>query len=219
MNFRPISLLPLMVFLLNACRQEPEFSPLSPADSAMIVARNLEFRSAREEFFRSDPESPFRQDSTAIFTGIRWYPVDPMFRGRSVLHRYENPQSVDVVGTGGETRRQLRYGYFEFTVPDSAGKPVMIRLHAYKEAGASDPRFTNFLSVWFTDETTGVETYGVGRYVDIERERNDDNHEYIIDLNMAYNPFCAYSDLYSCAIPTKDDHIPVHIRAGEQMYH
>jgi uncharacterized protein (DUF1684 family) len=122
--------------------------------------------------------------------------------------------AVDIAGTGGEVRKQTRYGYFEFPVPDSAGNPVMIRLNVYKSTHAD-----RFLSVWFTDLTTGIETYGVGRYVDVQPEHVDEDHVYVIDLNMAYNPFCAYSDLYSCAIPSKDDFVPVSLRAGERSFH
>jgi len=42
---------------------------------------------------------------------------------------------------------------------------------------------------------------------------------YIIDFNKAYNPYCAYSSLYSCAIPRREDRIPTPVRAGELKYH
>ena len=212
--------LQLPVILMIACRQEPEFAPLSRADSSAIVRENLDYRSTRDEFFRNDPESPFNQDPAVTFRETRWYPVNPRFRGHSTLHRYDKPDTVDVAGTGGEVRKQIRYGYFEFPVPDSAGNPALVRLHVYKQPGShSDPRLASFLSIWFTDETTGAETYGVGRYVDIESEHPDAGHMYTIDLNKAYNPFCAYSDLYSCAIPTEEDHIQVRILAGEMTFH
>ena len=223
MTIRRLNLLTFLTLsglLIFACRQDQGFVPLSRADSAAIVSENLDYRAARDEFFRSDPESPFNQDTSVSFREARWYPVNPRFRGHSTLHRYDMPDTVDVAGTGGEVRKQIRYGYFEFPVPDSAGKPAAVRLHVYKQAGShADPRVMRFLSIWFTDETTGVETYGVGRYVDIESEHPDADHVYTIDLNKAYNPFCAYSDLYSCAIPTEEDHIPVRILAGEMTFH
>ncbi len=75
------------------------------------------------------------------------------------------------------------------------------------------------LSVWFTDATTGHETCGVGRYVDVGLEFPDPAHRYVIDLNKAYNPYCAYSSKYSCAIPRQEDHLSVAVRAGEKIYH
>jgi uncharacterized protein (DUF1684 family) len=139
-----------------------------------------------------------------------------------VLHRYESPDTVDVMGTRGETRRQLRYGYFRFSLPDSQGAPVSVTLNVYKFTPYDRRRYELFrdhLSVWFTDPTTGTETYHVGRYVDVGGEIPDSGHEYTIDFNKAYNPYCAYSSLYSCAIPRDDDRIPTPVRAGELMYH
>ncbi|MGE5401501.1 MAG: DUF1684 domain-containing protein, partial [Ignavibacteriales bacterium] len=66
--------------------------------------------------------------------------------------------------------------------------------------------------------TTNDETYGVGRYLDFEKNENPD-YVYTIDFNLAYNPYCAYSPNYSCAIPTKDDYVDLAIRAGEKKFH
>jgi hypothetical protein len=126
------------------------------------------------------------------------------------------------MGTGGEIRRHLRYGYFEFPIPNLHGEALIIRLNAYRLVLPRASLFTghqNALSIWFTDETTGKETYPVGRYIDIEEEKTDPNHRYVVDLNKAYNPFCAYSDVYSCAIPREEDHLPIPVRAGEMPYH
>jgi uncharacterized protein (DUF1684 family) len=73
--------------------------------------------------------------------------------------------------------------------------------------------------VWFTDETTGQDTYGVGRYVDVGNEDADPDHPYVIDFNKAYNPYCAYSNLFSCAVPRKEDHLDIALRVGEMKYH
>ncbi len=71
---------------------------------------------------------------------------------------------------------------------------------------------------WFTDKTTGNETYPVGRYLDFELN-NDPEFIYKLDFNRAYNPYCAYSDLYTCAIPTKEDYLDFEIKAGEKTFH
>lgn len=196
--------------------------PLSASDSLAIVQDNLVHRTNVDQFHRTDPDSPFRRDSTATYTGIKWFPINPYYCGKSVLYRYENPETVSVFGTKGEERRNLRYGYFEFDIPDENGEMRTIRLNVYKFTPQDARRYAlyrNVLSVWFTDETTGKETYHVGRYVEVGEENPDPDFVYTIDLNKAYNPYCAYSDLYSCAIPRKEDHIPIAIRAGEKKYH
>jgi uncharacterized protein len=195
---------------------------LSQADSLAIVEENRSHRASVDSFFVYDPGSPFKRDSSITYTGIKWYPIDPRYTVRSVIHRYATPDTVDVMGTKGERRRQLKYGYLAFSLPDTNGAPVPVRLNVYKFTPYDGKRyalFRNHLSVWFTDPTTGVETYHVGRYVDAGVEQPDPDHVYVIDFNKAYSPYCSYSNLYSCAIPREEDRVPVPVRAGELSYH
>jgi uncharacterized protein (DUF1684 family) len=211
-----------LVILAGGCARKVELPPLSASDSITIVQDNLDHRAMMDEFFRTDPGSPFKRDTSVGYHGINWFPIDPRFRGSSILHRYAQPETVIVMGTKGEERKQLRYGYFEFAVPDSHGQPFLLKINAYKFTPYDARRYALYkenLSVWFTDSTTGKETYGVGRYVEIGNEDPDPNHLYFIDLNKAYNPYCAYSPMYSCAIPRKEDHIALALRVGEMKYH
>jgi len=66
-------------------------------------------------------------------------------------------------------------------------------------------------------EPSGKESYGAARYLDIEETAEDDN--YVIDINYAYNPYCAYSDDYVCPLPPKENWLEVKILAGEMNYH
>ncbi len=54
------------------------------------------------------------------------------------------------------------------------------------------------LFVPFTDQTSGEETYGGGRYIVLDIP---EGNELVVDFNMAYNPFCVYSPDHSCPIP------------------
>jgi uncharacterized protein (DUF1684 family) len=204
-----------------SCQRTPTLPPLTAADSARVVADNVSHRAEVDAFFRTDPASPFLRDSSVSYHGINWYPINPRFRGESVLHRYERPETVVVLGTKGEERRQLRYGYLELVVPGDPDDAV-IRLQVYKFTPYDAQRFLLYphhLSVWFTDRTTGVETYPVGRYLEVGDEQADPDARYIIDLNKAYNPYCAYSALYSCAVPREEDRLDVAVRVGEMKYH
>lgn len=218
---KTLSIIPVFLSsLIVSCTGRDSVPELSQQEREAIVAVNQRYRIERTEFFRDAPSSPFQIDTSVTFHELIWFDVDPAFRGVSMLHRYPNPPVVEICATGGEIRKQIRYGYFTFPIPDSSGDGVPIRLNVYKYAPGSPyyQQFKNILSVWFTDETTGLETYGVGRYVDVGEEHPDPNHHYVVDLNQAYNPFCAYSTLYSCAIPSEEDHIPYPIPAGEKNY-
>jgi uncharacterized protein (DUF1684 family) len=203
-----VGLLGFALGILAGCARQ-ETKPISAEDSLRIVRESLSYRAEAEEFFRHDPDSPFRRDSAARFVGIRWFPPDVRYAVESRLVRYPQAEEVVVFGTKGEERRVARYGYF--LIPFEGRE---YRLNVYKSPGEG-----RRLSVWFTDETTGRETYEVGRYVNIADEESDPEHRYTINFNNAYNPYCAYSAAYSCAIPRKEDHLAFPVRAGEMKYH
>jgi uncharacterized protein (DUF1684 family) len=79
------------------------------------------------------------------------------------------------------------------------------------------PKYKNYLFVPFKDMTNGKETYGGGRYLDLETT-DIQNDSVILDFNKAYNPYCAYSNGYSCPIPPKENHLAVSIEAGEKTF-
>ncbi len=210
-----------LVFLCS-CRSTNRIQPLSPADSIKIVDENELHRDAMDKFFSQDEASPFRRDSTIAYNGLHWYPIDPHFAVHSRLHRYDRPETVVVLGTKGEERRQLKYGYFAFELPTPEGTLREIRLNVYKFTPYDQQRYAlykNHLSIWFTDLTTGKETYEVGRYIELGEEERNPDFVYSIDFNKAFNPYCAYSPLYSCAIPREEDHLSIPITAGEMKYH
>jgi uncharacterized protein (DUF1684 family) len=217
-------LLPLCVAVIVAagsCARVASLPHLTAADTLAIIQENQAHRTVMDTFFRSSPDSPFVRDTTIRYHGIAWFPVNPAFCGRSRLTLYPTPDTVTVFGTKGEERRQLRYGYFEIVVPGDDGLPVRLRLNVYKFTPYDLLRYQRFpdnLSVWFTDRTTAKETYAVGRYVDVGDDTHDPSTVYTIDLNKAYNPYCAYSHLYSCAVPRKEDHLDISLRVGELTY-
>jgi uncharacterized protein (DUF1684 family) len=181
------------------------------------LAETIRYRSMVDSVFRYDPQSPFRQDTSVQYHGLNWYPPDSEFYFRSKLHRYANPEHVSIFGTKGEERKMIRYGYF---LIDFQGKQYVMNIYKTLQPDQVHPvQNSEPLSVWFTDETTGNETYGVGRYIDVGEEQPDPDFIYTINCNNAYNPYCAYSARYSCAIPRKEDHLPFPVHAGEKKYH
>ena len=114
-----------------------------------------------------------------------------------------------IMSTRGNRRRTLRVGWFDFK---AAGRPCRLEADRLLEPGVDEKS----VSVFFRDATTGVETYGVGRYVDPERLPNGD---WLVDFNTAYNPACATSPYYNCPIPSKANTLKLAIRAGEKDSH
>ncbi len=167
-------------------------------------------RAEKDNWMRTNPESPFVNDSNAHFEPLKYYDVDPGFVFKSKLYYYKSQDTVKIFGTKGEERNIIRFGYANINYQ---GKRY--NLNVYKGRTKDS---VEYYSIWFTDKTTGDETYGVGRYLDFELNP-DSNFVYTIDFNLAYNPYCAYSARYSCAIPTKDDHLDMAVTAGEKSFH
>jgi uncharacterized protein (DUF1684 family) len=208
----------LTAFLLSGCsREKSNINKLTTEDSARIVNEIIAHRTGVDSSFRVDPQSPFVRDTSIRYTGIKWFPPDLKYYFASKLRKYEKPETVEVYGTKGDASNYIKYGYFKF---EFDGKTY--KLNAYKFAD-NDPKkssiYEKYLSVWFTDETIGRETYNVGRYIEVGDEDEDTNHIYTLNFNNAYNPYCAYSALYSCVRPRKEDHLPFAVNAGEKKYH
>lgn len=44
------------------------------------------------------------------------------------------------------------------------------------------------------------------------------NTKVVFDFNKAYNPYCAYTTGFNCAIPPRENLLKVAIRGGEKDY-
>lgn len=102
-----------------------------------------------------------------------------------------------------------RYGYVDFIF-----KTDTVHLEVYQNIALSKRKeYKSYLFIPFKDATSAKETYGGGRYLDINIPENS---ELILDFNTAYNPYCAYSYRYSCPIPPKVNHMIIEVKAGEK---
>jgi uncharacterized protein len=166
-----------------------------------------ELRAAKDEFFRDDPHSPLTPTQRASFDGLSYFPEDDAMRIRAELET----EGVDLderivmqTTTGGEQVYQ-RAGVIHF---DVNGEAAQLTLYASDDA--------HDLFVPFRDATSGKESYGAGRYLEVDPP-GPDGHE-VVDLNAAYNPFCAYNPEWSCPIPPGENWLRVPIRAGERSF-
>jgi hypothetical protein len=170
----------------------------------------LKGRAEKDSSMQFSPHSPFNRDTTVSFHPLRYFKPNPDFVFKSNLYTYDKPDTVKIGGTKGESRTVIDIGYVKLNKDDKVYKVNIYE--GFSRTG--EP----YYSIWFTDKTTGKETYGVGRYLDFELNP-DPNFVYTIDFNKAYNPYCAYSYLYSCPIPREEDYIDMSIEAGEKNFY
>ena len=160
----------------------------------------LLFREEKDEFFKHGAQSPIPNEARAAFDGLSYFPLDENLVFNASLNRAE-PEQVVINTTTGEERTYMRIATATFAVE---GEEATVALYSTGHDSLFLP---------FRDATSGKETYGAGRYIDVTP--NGDG-TVIIDFNYSYAPFCAYSDRYSCALPPQENWMSVAIRAGER---
>ena len=163
----------------------------------------LDQRAAKDEAFRREG-SPIPKEALATFAGLSYYPPNGALVVEARLEKVEPPEPVSIAATKGDIRSMLRYGMLRFTV---GGTPCTLTAFTSRESPTT-------LFVPFKDRTNGSETYEVGRYIDIDLH---DGTSYVLDFNMAYNPYCAYNANYTCPIVPRENILPVAITAGEKL--
>lgn len=166
------------------------------------------FRLDKDEFFKTQPGSPIPEGERASFTGLPYYAVDEalVFDDRD-LEPYtgDEPSNFQIPTSDGKLRPARRAGILRFELD---GAPRQLTAYTFDGGdGAS-------LFVPFLDQTSGTETYGAGRYLDLEPEFDG---TYSLDFNLAYHPSCVYDPQFSCPLTPAENRLPVRIEAGERL--
>lgn len=163
------------------------------------------FRADKDHFFKYDRHSPLLPEQKRDFQGLHYYPENLAYRVVAALERYEHPQHVRMLTSTGSQQEYYRAGQIRFT---ARGQVNTLQIYESTEDS------TFFLP--FTDATSGDETYGAGRYVEVETLPDG---QVLVDFNMAYNPYCAYNERWSCPIPLRENRLSIRVEAGEKNFH
>ena len=75
--------------------------------------------------------------------------------------------------------------------------------------------YEDYLFLPFLDDTNGDESYGGGRYIDLDIP---EGNNLVIDFNSAYNPYCTYNEKYSCPIVPRENYLSLEINAGVKAF-
>lgn len=157
-----------------------------------------QFRAEKDQFFRSR-NSPLKPEIRAGFAGLAYFPPNPALSLICSLQPDPEQTATLMQTSSGSERVYLRLGWLEF---------LDTRLAVFAPEGADGTE----LFIPFRDATSGTQTYGSGRYL----EATLHNNTVKLDFNKAYNPYCAYSDGWSCPIPPLENWLKISIEAGEK---
>jgi len=166
------------------------------------------FREDKDDFFRTNARSPIPEAERAAFDGLPYYPVDESlaFEARTLeAYTGDQPSNFQIPTSDGKLRPAHRAGILSFEIGGATNQ-----LTAYTfDGGDGESLFVPFL-----DATSGTETYGAGRYLDLEPE---DDGTYALDFNLAYHPSCVYDTKFSCPLTPAENRLPMRIEAGERL--
>lgn len=162
----------------------------------------LAHRSTKDRFFAESPGSPLPAAARTEFGGLHYYEPNPDLVFTVPVEPADGAE-VTIQTSDGSQRIYRRLGTASFDVD---GVPATLTIYSTGHPGLFIP---------FRDATSGTETYGAGRYLDLEP---NDDRTVTVDFNYAYNPFCVYDEAYSCPLPPGENWLTVPIRAGERVW-
>lgn len=164
-------------------------------------------REEKDRFFADHPQSPIPADSRESFDGLSYFDPDPTYRFEVPLSEHAEKEEVTVETTTEGERTYLRWGEFRLEIDGET-----VTLQAYRRPGDEGESYW----VPFRDETSGEETYGAGRYIDLDESDRTADGDWVVDLNRAYSPFCAYNEQYECPLIPMENWLDVRVEAGER---
>jgi uncharacterized protein len=169
------------------------------------------FRAARDDLFRSHPQSPIPASARDSFGGLRYYPPNDAAVVEAPLRPASGRMEIDTGGADGVVR------YRRVAVAETAWGPLtLFWIEAYGGG----------LFLPFRDATAGHGSYGGGRYLTDTVKGTFGRGVSVLpgdrvrlDVNYAYNPSCAYDDRWACPLAPEENRLALPIEAGEMTYH
>ncbi len=172
------------------------------------VAGWMLWRQGRDWLFAEHPQSPLAAAARPAFTGVDYFPYDPQARFEVALEPVDGEAESWDIGADG-----------------------VLRPRAIARTRGLEDRFGGELTLYwlttyggglflpFTDATSGVETFGGGRYA-LDTIKSADlgmaADRLIVDFNFACYPSCAHDAAWSCPLAPPENRLPNRVAAGER---
>ncbi len=202
-------LLPFFLFLILSS----EAQIFTIHDTARInqLTTVMEQRVQKDKEFQIPGKSPLTADDMQYFEGLEYYPYDTTFCTVAELLRNQDPPVIRMKTTTDRRPEYRIYGKLHFNLQ---GKKCSLTVFQPVEL-SQKPGYEHYLFMPFTDETSGRETYGGGRFMELQIPESD---RLLLDFNTCFNPYCAYNHKYSCPIPPEENDLEISVKAGELPY-
>jgi uncharacterized protein len=177
-------------------------------DDSSYVEQIRKERKDHEHYLKTSAQSPIVDKEN--FKGLNYFDPDPAYKVIADLHPIESKKVVVLNTNDGKEQRYIEYAYADFRLNGKQNRLLILE-------GIDMGPIRGKLFVAFGDETSAVETYGAGRYLDVNKVPGSST--IVLDFNKAYNPYCAYNSTYSCPFPPPENLLKIAVKAGEKAYH
>lgn len=161
-------------------------------------------RRNKDTFFKSHPQSPLSKAQREHFEGLAYFDPNPALDLTLEAEEFVDKASVTMQTTTGDLRDYEKWGKIRFEVSGETAELTLFYSPDHE-----------FFFLPFMDTTNGAESYSGGRYLEPEYLGGGKFH---VDFNLAYAPYCAYGDQWSCPIPPLENRLKLRIEAGEKAF-
>ncbi|APG65152.1 hypothetical protein LPB136_07225 [Tenacibaculum todarodis] len=201
---KKLALIILVSFFINGCNSQKK----------RALIGETKYQQELNSSYKDASESPLTKHDLKNFKGLDFFPVDSSYIVIASLTPTIDAPVFEMKTTTDRRPLYKEYGVLNFTVNGKEGE-----LTVYQDQSLDrDKKYDDYLFLPFTDHTSGNESYGGGRYMDVFISDISSNNKVLLNFNNTYNPYCAYNPKYSCPITPRKNHLDVEINAGVKAF-
>ena len=173
-----------------------------------------EYQRALNASYKDASKSPLKKKDLKKFKGLDFFPIDSTFIVTAKLTKIANAPIFEMATTTDRKPLYKEYGLLKFKLK---GAETQLTIYQSQD-DLRDEKYKNYLFLPFTDDTSGNESYGGGRYMDVMTTDEKADGTISLNFNNTYNPYCAYNDKYSCPLTPRKNHLDIEIKAGIKVF-
>lgn len=183
----------------------------SCSESKEPIPGDTQYQKEVNAKFKDASTSPLKDVDRKNFKGLDFFKFDSTYVVKAKFERTLNETPFEMKTTTERLALYVKYGTVTFNLK---GKEHHLNVYQNQDL-INKEGYEAYLFLPFLDNTNGEDSYGGGRYIDLEIP---DGNELVIDFNKAYNPLCAYNEKYSCPIVPLENYLELRVEAGVKAF-
>ena len=203
---RSIKLIAVLFLSLTAISCNDKESKIKSEGTTSYALQLMMSRIEKDKNMKQAADSPFQGTAQKEFEHLNYFEPNTNYIVTAKLEKLPLGDTLTTRTSLGKERQFLKFAMAHFELQKQQHSLLLLK---------SVKKDSKRLFLTFKDATSGEESYGAGRYLDVYA--SEDNTA-LLDFNMLYNPYCAYADGFDCPLPPKGNQLKIKILAGEKTY-